>query len=31
MLNVDIKSIKKYIDLLNEVHTIINKKVTDDE
>ena len=31
MLNVDIKSIKKNIELLNEVHTIRNKKVTDDE
>lgn len=31
MLNVDIKSIKKNIELLNEIHTIRNKKVTDDE
>ncbi|MCK3685508.1 hypothetical protein [Maribellus sp. YY47] len=31
MLNVDIKSIKKNIELLNEVHAIRNKKVIDDE
>jgi len=31
MLSVDIKSIKKNIELLNEVHTIRNKKITDDE
>lgn len=31
MLNVDIKSIKKNIELLNEVHTIRNNKMTDDE
>jgi len=31
MLNVDIKSIKKNIELLNEVHAIRNKKVPDDE
>lgn len=31
MLNVDIKSIKKNIELLNEVHAIRNNKLTDDE
>lgn len=31
MLSVDIKSIKKNIELLNEVHAIRNKKITDDE
>jgi len=31
MLNVDSKSIKKNIEILNEVHIIRNKKVTDDE
>jgi hypothetical protein len=31
MLNVDIKSIKKNIELLNEIHAIRNKKVTADE
>ncbi|PTN10026.1 hypothetical protein C8N47_1026 [Mangrovibacterium marinum] len=31
MLNVDIKSIKKNIELLNEVHAIRNKKVVEDE
>ncbi|AHW58990.1 hypothetical protein SAMN05444285_1619 [Draconibacterium orientale] len=31
MLNVDIKSLKKNIELLNEVHAIRNNKLTDDE
>lgn len=31
MLNVDMKSIKKNIDLINDVHAIRNKKVVDDE
>lgn len=31
MLNVDIKSLKKNIDLIDEVHSIRNKKVVDDE
>jgi hypothetical protein len=31
MLNVDLKSIKKNIDLLNEIHAIRNKKIIEDE
>ena len=31
MLNVDLKSLKKNLELLNEIHTIRNRKVTDDE
>lgn len=31
MLNVDLKSLKKNLDLINEINTIRNRKVTDDE